>query len=135
MGGNSPGGNFPRITIDEYNNALNLWIKTEQEILQRQTDFGNLKVSLKLFVDTLGLPPLKGRFENAAHDYDEKHPLILRSFENRFFTKLIILDLQERVLHLGIKTTLSDVRSKFWIVKGRKAVKSVLRKCVTCRRY
>ena len=33
------------------------------------------------------------------------------------------------------ETTLSDVRSKFWIVKGRKAVKSVLRKCVTYRRY
>ena len=33
------------------------------------------------------------------------------------------------------ETTLSDARSKFWIVKGRKAVKSVLRKCVTYRRY
>ena len=112
-----------------------MWIKTEQEILQRQTDFGKLKVSLKLFVDTLGLLRLKGRFENAALDYDEKHPLISRSLENSFFTKLIILDSHERVLHHGIETTLRDVRSKFWIVKGRKAVKIVLRKCVTCRRY
>ena len=40
-------------TIDEYNNALNLCVKTEQEILQRQADFDKLKVSLKLFVDTL----------------------------------------------------------------------------------
>ena len=54
------------LTIDEYKNALNLWIKAEQEILQRQNDFGKLKVSLKLFVDTLGLLRLKGRFENAA---------------------------------------------------------------------
>ena len=90
------------LTIDEYNNALNLWIKTEQEILQRQTDFGKLKVSLKLFVDTLGLLRLKGRFENAALDYVQKHPLILRSLENRFFTKLIILHSHERVLHHGI---------------------------------
>ena len=110
------------LAIDENNNALNLWIKTEQEILQRQTDFGKLKVSLKLFVDTLGLLRLKGRFENAALDYDEKHPLILRSLENSFFTKLIILDSHERVLHHGTETTLGDVRSKFWIVKGRKAV-------------
>ena len=124
------------LTIDEYKNALNLWIKTEQEILQRQTDFGKLKVSLKLFVDTLGLLRLKGRFENAALDYDEKHPLILRSLENSFFTKLIILDSHERVLHHGIETTLSDVRSKFWIVKGRKAVKmpSVSRKTIITSR-
>ena len=26
------------LTFDEYKNALNLWRKTEQEILQRQTD-------------------------------------------------------------------------------------------------
>ena len=116
-------------------NALNFWIKAKQEVLQTQSDFGKLKVSLKLFVDTLGLLRLKGRFENAALDYDEKHPLILRSLENSFFTKLIILDSHERVLHHGIETTLSDIRSNFWIVKGRKAVKSVLRKCVTCRRY
>ena len=90
------------LTIDEYNNALNLWIKTEQGILQRQTDFGKSKVSLKLYVDTLGLLRLKGRFKNAALDYDEKHPLILRSLENRFFTKLIILHPRERVLHHGI---------------------------------
>ena len=90
------------LTIDEYNNALNLWIKTEQGILQRQTDFGKSKVLLKLYVDTLGLLRLKGRFKNAALDYDEKHPLILRSLENRFFTKLIILHSHERVLHHGI---------------------------------
>ena len=90
------------LTIDEYNNALNLWIKTEQGILQRQTDFDKSKVSLKLYVDTLGLLRLKGRFKNAALDYDEKHPLILRSLENRFFTMLIILHPRERVLHHGI---------------------------------
>ena len=48
------------LTIDEYKNALNLWINAEQEILQKQTDFGKLKVSLIFFVDTLGLLRLKG---------------------------------------------------------------------------
>ena len=55
------------LTIDEYNNALNLYIKMEQGILQRQADFGKLKVSLKLFVDTLEF---------------------LHVLENSFFTKL-----------------------------------------------
>ena len=101
------------LTIHEYNNALNLCRKAEQEILQRQADFGKLKVSLKLFVDTLEFLHLTCRFENAALDYDKKHPLILQSLENSFFTKLIILDSRERVLHHGIETTLSDVISKF----------------------
>ena len=55
-----------------------------------QTDFGKVKVSLKVFVDTLGLLRLKGRFENEALDYNGKYPLILRSLENSFFTKLIL---------------------------------------------
>ena len=64
------------LTIDENKNALNLWIKAGQGILQRQTDFIKVKVSLKPFVDTLGLLYLKGQFENAALDYDENQPLI-----------------------------------------------------------
>ena len=27
------------------------------------------------------------------------------------------------------------MRSKFWITKGRKTVKDILKKCVTCKRY
>ena len=67
-----------------------------------KTDFFKLRVSLKLFVGTLGLLRLKGRFENPALDYGKKHPLFLRSIENRFFTKLIILHSHQRVLHHGI---------------------------------
>ena len=71
-----------------------------------------MKVYLKSFVDTLGLLRLKHRFENAAIDYDEKHPLIFQSLGNSFFTKLIILDSHENVMHHGIKTTLRVVRSR-----------------------
>lgn len=59
-----------------------MWIKGEQEILQRRADFGEVKFSLNLFVDTLGLLPLKGQFKNAALDYDDKHLLILQSLGN-----------------------------------------------------
>ena len=63
-------------------------------------------------MDTLGLLRLKHRFEDAAIDYDEKHPLIFQSLGNSFFTKLIILDSHENVMHHGIKTTLGVVRSR-----------------------
>lgn len=70
-----------------------MWIKWEQEILQRRADFGEVKFSLNLFVDALGLLPLKSQFKNAALDYDDKHLLILQSLGNfsqifrKFFTK------------------------------------------------
>ena len=46
-----------------------------------------------------------------------------------------MLDPHEKVLHHSIKAILRDVRSKFWIFKWQEAVKSVLHKYVTCRRY
>lgn len=42
--------------------------------------------------------------------------------------------LHERVLDKGLKETLAEVRSKFWIVKGGQKVKSVLSKWSVCKR-
>jgi len=38
-------------------------------------------------------------------------------------------------MHHGIVTTLANIRSRYWIIKGRKILKDILRKCVTCIRY
>ena len=38
-------------------------------------------------------------------------------------------------MHHGVETTLARIRSNYWIVKGRKSVKEVLRKCVFYTRY
>jgi len=41
----------------------------------------------------------------------------------------LIEDAHERVFHNDIKETLAEVRSTFWIPKGRQAVKEVMRRC------
>ena len=41
----------------------------------------------------------------------------------------------ERVLHDGVKETLTEVRAKFWIVKGRSFVRQIIHRCVCCRRF
>ena len=51
------------------------------------------------------------------------------------FTELIIKDRHCSVKHNGIQETLALIRENFWVVKGREAVKKVLRKCVVCKRY
>ena len=121
------------INGDEYNIALKL--KNEQSILKFERNFDKLHKSLKLFDDHDKILRLKGRFENATETGgDEKHPIILRD-GNSHFTKLLILKIHEDVLHYGIEFTLNKIRSKFWIVRGRKTVRSFLRKCVICKRY
>ena len=77
---------------------------------------------------------MKGRFGNSLLEYDQKYPIILRGHES-LFTRLLIVDAHQKLLHKGIEFTPNCVRSKFWICQGRKAVKRVMRYCVICKRY
>ena len=52
-----------------------------------------------------------------------------------YFTTLIVGDSHQKVLHHGIETALNHIRSNFWITKGRKTVKDILKNCVTCKGY
>ena len=38
-------------------------------------------------------------------------------------------------MHSGVKSTLTDMRLKYWMVGGRQFVKELLHSCVTCHRY
>ena len=51
------------------------------------------------------------------------------------FTKLIIRSAHERVKHGGAKDTLTEARSRFWILQGRSAVAKVITRCAApCNR-
>ena len=41
----------------------------------------------------------------------------------------------ECVIHNGVRETLTEVRSRYWITKGRSFVRMIVRQCVTCRRF
>ena len=44
-------------------------------------------------------------------------------------------DAHERVQHNGVSETLTELRDKYWIVRGRSFVRKILHRCVTCRRF
>ena len=39
------------------------------------------------------------------------------------------------VLHNGIKETLNEIRTKFWVPKTRNVIKQITRSCLTCKKY
>ncbi|XP_054709007.1 uncharacterized protein LOC129218706 [Uloborus diversus] len=41
----------------------------------------------------------------------------------------------EKVYHYGVATTLAHLRETYYIIKGRKYVKSVLKSCIICKRF
>ena len=51
------------------------------------------------------------------------------------FTELLVTDAHNKVFHSGVSDTLVQTREKYWIIKGRQVIKSVLGKCITCKRF
>ena len=41
----------------------------------------------------------------------------------------------KKVHHCGVKSTLAELRTKFWVPKGRQVVKKILSQCVTCKKW
>ena len=120
------------ITAEEREAALTKWILEEQSILSKSPNFSKQSSSLGLYDN--GILRLRGRFHNCSIGEDQKHPIILRDVSSRF-TKLVIIDGHEKIMHQGLEATLGQVRRRFWIVKGRKAIKTVIKKCTICKRH
>ena len=120
------------ISITEYREAEKQVIRYEQFHIQNNDKFTLLKRSLKLFFDEDGILRVKGRLENSALEYNSKFPILLR---DSHFLKLQILKSHFDVWHDRVKPTLSRLRNKFWIVRGRQIVKRIIGPCVTCKRH
>ena len=75
----------------------------------------------------------RGRLSNAELRYCAKYPVLLP--RSHPITALIIQRCHQAVGHNGVKETLVQLRSQYWIIKGRQTVKSNIFKCVVCRRY
>ncbi|KAF2889547.1 hypothetical protein ILUMI_16625 [Ignelater luminosus] len=54
-----------------------------------------------------------------------KHPVIMS----------LISHYHEKLQHVGVQTVLNKIREKFWILQGRKFVRMIVNKCITCKRY
>ena len=59
------------------------------------------------------------------------HPVILPN--KHPLARAVVLD-AHTMAHLGVEWTLGIVRNKFWIVKARPLVKSIIYNCVTCKK-
>ena len=74
-----------------------------------------------------------GRIHKSLLPEEEKHPIILPS--NHPVIKLLIEDVHRCELHAGVEHTLSVLRQRFWLIKGRSTVRQTLRNCLICRHY
>ena len=108
--------------------AKKLWIQHEQLGIENLKDIGR---NLGTYIDEDGLVRCRGRLENSALTVNEKHPYLLPAGR---LANTIVFDIHNRLMHAGVKDTLTELRQEFWIPRGRNFVKKALYDCFTCRK-
>ena len=108
------------------------WIKVAQFALKEQDNFKQLKHKFGL-KEIDGCLRCVGRLAHADLEPETINPIILPS--DHELTKLIIRKCHERVHHCGVRATLTELRTRYWVLKGRQAVKKIVNGCVICKRW
>lgn len=113
--------------------AEHLWILECQQVVVADKSFKHWRSQFNLFQDESGVWRCRGRIQNAAVPYSTKHPILLH--KDHHLSVLLVRSAHNRVIHNGVKETLTELRSRFWIVKGRNFIKKVIHQCLVCRRH
>ena len=119
------------LSVTEIRQAEKHWVQQAQLTLKNDVNFKKIAFQLNI-VEMDDVYVCKGRLENADIPIASKYPMYLPR-EHRL-TELIIIDCHKRSYHCGVKATLVELRSRFWVPKGRQQVKKVLSKCVVCKK-
>ena len=110
----------------------NEWMRAAQRELKHGDHYQQLDTRFGLERNDDGILRCKGRLQFSELLPETREPVILP--KGHQFTVLQIQECHERVLHSGVRGTLAKMRSRFWVPKGRQAVKYVLSRCVICRK-
>ena len=110
-------------TPDNCAKAEILWIVKSQQMMERDKNFSQWRRQLGLFQDENQIWRCRGRIQNAEVPFSTMHPILLD--RNHFLSILAVRRAHERVMHGDVKATLTELRSQFWILKGRSFVEQL----------
>ena len=100
--------------------------------LNISVDIKNFVYNLSLYLDEYGLVRAKGRIQHAHMEESAKYPYLLPPRSH--LTTLIIRYFHVLHNHCGVSVLIVLLREQFWIPKGRQVVKTLVNKCVFCKR-
>lgn len=124
------------LSTDELNTALITLVKRTQSLSFESelsaSAFSKPLRKLHAFLDSDGVLRVGGRLDYSNLPYAAKHPIILP--RNSRLTTLIIEYYHKKHLHVGPRTLQFLISQKFWILSSKRAINSVISKCVTCWR-
>ena len=110
----------------------NEWVKAAQQKLKQGANYHHLVKKFGLQKDQNGIVRCKGHLEYSKLRPDARDPIILP--KEHPITLLQVQECHTRVLHGCVRSTLAELRTRFWVTKGRQVVKYVLNHWVVCKK-
>lgn len=75
-----------------------------------------------------------GRLRHSPYlEPDNMHPIVLDP--RHPITKLIIQSCDSKLCHSGPERVFAELRRKYWVLRGREAIKRLQRECVQCQKW
>lgn len=89
---------------------------------------------LNVFIDKSGVLRVKSKFDRvSANGRGCSFPILLP--RKSLLTELIVQSLHIAFSHVGCYSLLAELRKMFWIQSYYSAVKQIIKKCATCKRF
>lgn len=120
------------LTMEEMDTAEEFVIKLIQKN-SFQGDNDRRLNTLNCFKDKSDIIRVKSQVSNRKDSEHFRFPVVLPS-KHPIVTNLIF-DEHIRLCHVRTQGLMCVLREKFWILGGRRAIKSAISKCVVCKRY
>jgi len=90
-------------------------------------------MQLGIKMDEFDILRCHGHYCRTDLPQEAKCPKLLPRGE--YYTYLLIQEVHQQLVHVGVSHTLSQIRQEFWIPQGRAEVRKVISKCVVCKRH
>jgi len=88
--------------------------------------------NLRVKKGSYGLLHVETKLEYRRDTNGFKYPVLLPHMNP--LVDMIIRDEHLQNMHGGVQFLLSNLREKFWIIKGRRAIRRIVNQCLRCRR-
>ena len=127
------------LTVADISNAGKVLVRHSQKTIYGN-EYGRLLSAMPVrnssplrnmypYIDNDGLIRVGGRLRES--ELKCKHPYIISG--DHVIAAAIVRDVHG-MAHIGVEWVMSKIRREFWLIKGRRLVKRLIRNCVICKR-
>ncbi|KFD64292.1 hypothetical protein M514_23576 [Trichuris suis] len=127
--GKRSAGDLETEELQSAENCLIRLVQSEAFPDKKAVSFG----SVYGYLDERGIIVVKTKVAERFDESSFRRPMLLPA--KHPLVNLLIRGEHERLCHGGVLLTMNNLREKYWILGGRRAVRSAIAGCVRCKRF